>query len=52
MIHGLNQCSDTFFEMALHLALNGYFVHMIDLEGSGYCAGLRVNGLKVEKFHH
>jgi hypothetical protein len=25
---------------------------LIDLEGHGYCAGLRVNGLKVEKFHH
>lgn len=51
-MHGLAQCSDVFFEIALTLALNGYFVHMIDLEGSGYTAGSRVSGLSIEKFHH
>ncbi len=39
-------------EMALTLALNGYFVHMIDLEGFGYCAGSRITNLAIEKFHH
>lgn len=39
-------------EMALTLALNGFFVHMIDLEGSGYSAGNRINNLLIEKFHH
>ena len=52
LVHGLAQCSDVFMEMALTLALNGYFVHMVDLEGAGYTAGSRVNGLSVEKFHH
>jgi alpha-beta hydrolase superfamily lysophospholipase len=39
-------------EIAFTLALNGYVVHMIDLEGSGYCAGSRITGLTVDKFHH
>jgi hypothetical protein len=52
LIHGFAQCQDVFMEMALTLALNGFFVHMIDLEGSGYSAGNRINNLSIEKFHH
>jgi len=52
LIHGFAQCSDVFMEMALTLALNGFFVHSIDLEGSGYSAGNRINNLSIEKFHH
>lgn len=52
LIHGFAQCSDVWFETAFQLALNGYIVHMIDLEGNGYCAGNRVSGLAVERFHH
>lgn len=52
MIHGFAQCSDVFMEMALTLALNGFFVHFIDLEGSGYSSGNRINNLSIEKFHH
>ncbi len=51
-VHGFAQCSDVFMEMALTFALNGFSVHMIDLEGSGYSAGNRVNNLSIEKFHH
>lgn len=52
LIHGMNQSCDVFMEMALTLAMNGYFVHMIDLEGAGYSAGSRIGNLTVEKFHH
>jgi hypothetical protein len=38
--------------MALTLALNGFVVHMIDLEGFGFTAGNRINNLSIEKFHH
>ena len=52
LIHGFAQCSDVWFETAFQMAMNGYIVHMIDLEGNGYCAGNRVSGLAVERFHH
>lgn len=38
--------------MAFTLALNGFFVHMIDLEGFGYSSGNKVTGITIEKFHH
>jgi hypothetical protein len=38
--------------MAITLALNGFFVHMIDLEGFGYSSGNKVTGITIEKFHH
>lgn len=52
LVHGFAQCSDVWFEAAFQLALNGYVVHMIDLEGFGYSAGSRISKLSVEKFHH
>jgi alpha-beta hydrolase superfamily lysophospholipase len=52
MIHGFAQCSDVWFEAAFQLALNGYVVHLIDLEGYGLSSGSRICKLKVEKFHH
>lgn len=52
MIHGFAQCSDTFVEAALHFALNGYYVHLVDLEGFGFSGGCRINRLTIEKFHH
>lgn len=45
LVHGMNQCSDVWFEMAYTLALNGFVVHMVDLEGYGYSAGNRVSNL-------
>lgn len=39
-------------ETALQLALNGYVVHLIDLDGNGYSAGQRISGLSVEIFMH
>ena len=50
--HGFAQCSDTFVETGIQLAMNGYIVFAIDLEGYGFTSGARVCGLKVEKFHH
>jgi pimeloyl-ACP methyl ester carboxylesterase len=52
MIHGFAQCSDVWFEAAFQMALNGYVVHLIDLEGYGLSSGSRICKLKVEKFHH
>jgi hypothetical protein len=30
------------------LALNGFVVHLVDLEGAGNCAGSKVNTLTIE----
>jgi hypothetical protein len=38
-------------EIALTLALNGFVVHFIDLEGQGFSSGNRVNNITIEKFH-
>ena len=38
--------------MAIQLALNGFKVYMVDLEGFGYSDGNRINKLSVEKFHY
>ena len=51
MFHGFAQCSDAFFEMAIHLALNGFIVHLIDFEGYGYSSGKRIAGLTIEQMH-
>ena len=51
MVHGFAQCSDVFFEAAIHFALNGFFVYLIDLEGFGFTGGTRINRLTIEKFH-
>jgi len=37
--------------MALHYALNGFLVHLIDFEGWGYSGGKRFAGLRVENMH-
>ena len=52
MVHGFAQCQDVFFEAAIHFALNGFYVYLVDLEGFGFSAGSRINRLTVEKFHH
>ena len=52
MVHGFAQCQDVFFEAALQFALNGFYVYLVDLEGSGFSAGSRVNRLTIEGFHH
>jgi pimeloyl-ACP methyl ester carboxylesterase len=52
MVHGFAQCQDVFIEAALHYALNGFVVHLVDLEGFGFSGGCRINRLTVEKFHH
>ena len=52
IVHGMAQDSNAFFETAFHFALNGFCVHMVDLEGFGYTSGWRVFGLTIEGFHH
>ena len=52
LIHSEEMCSNVYIEMALTLAMNGFLVHMIDLECYGYSAGHRINDICVEKFHH
>jgi alpha-beta hydrolase superfamily lysophospholipase len=52
MVHGFAQCQDVFIEAALHFALNGFYVYLVDLEGFGFSGGCRVNKLTIDKFHH
>jgi len=52
LIHGFAQCSDVWMETQVNLAMNGYIVYAIDLEGYGYSAGARITGLSIEKMHH
>lgn len=44
MIHGFAESSDTMLEPAFGYALNGILVHLIDLEGYGFSAGVRISG--------
>ena len=37
--------------MAIHLALNGFIVHLIDFEGFGFSGGKRITGLSIEAMH-
>ena len=52
IVHGFAQCSDAFFEIALHFALNGFRVHLVDLEGHGFSGGTRIVRLTIDQFHH
>ena len=52
MVHGAAQCHDVFFETAIQFALNGFCVHLVDLEGHGFSGGNRINKMSIEKFHH
>lgn len=47
-MHGLGQSSDVFIETALSFALNGFVVHMADLEGHGFTAGNRLDSQSIE----
>ena len=51
VFHGYGQSHDTFLEMAMHYALNGFIVHLIDLEGFGYSGGGRVSRITIESMH-
>lgn len=37
--------------MAIHLALNGFYINLVDLEGYGFTGGTRINRLTINKFH-
>jgi alpha-beta hydrolase superfamily lysophospholipase len=50
LVHSTGFDSDVFMEMALTFALNGFVVHLVDLEGFGHSAGQRVNRISIEKF--
>lgn len=52
MIHGFAQCSDVYIEGAFQYTLNGFIVHLVDLEGYGFSSGTRVSGMNIENFHH
>ena len=52
MIHGFAEYSENFFEIAYQFALNGFDVHMFDLEGFGSSSGLKAHGPFVEDFHY
>lgn len=52
LVHGFAQCSDVWMETQVQMAMNGYVVYAIDLEGYGYSAGARVTGLSIDKMHH
>ena len=41
VIHGMFQKSNSHFEQALHHALNGFEVLLVDLKGFGYASGIR-----------
>jgi pimeloyl-ACP methyl ester carboxylesterase len=47
LIHGFGENSDQFLESALHYAINGLDVHLIDLTGYGYSSGIRLAGNTV-----
>lgn len=34
------------------MALNGFVVHLVDLDGFGYSGGTRVVGLSIDRYHH
>ena len=46
-IHGFSQNSDAYFEIGLQFALNGFIVHLVDLEGFGESGGSRIQGVIV-----
>ena len=52
IFHGFGQCSDSFFETALHYALNGFIVHLVDFEGFGFSGGKRISALRVNNMHN
>ena len=51
-VHGFSEESDTWLEIAYQLALNGFLVHMIDVNSYGYSSGARGPGPNIEKMHH
>lgn len=52
IVHGMAQCSDPFIEPAIHFALNGFRVILVDLQGFGFTQGPRILRLSIEIFHH
>lgn len=52
LIHGFVQNQNNcFFESAVHHALNGFEVHMIDLKGFGYSGGTRCKNFTLYDSH-
>ena len=51
LFHGFAQCQDVWFETALHFAMNGFRVLLIDFEGFGFSGGSRIAGLTIPKMH-
>jgi alpha-beta hydrolase superfamily lysophospholipase len=51
-VHGFSEDSDRWLELAYQLALNGILVHMVDLEGYGFSAGVRGMGPSIPNCHY
>ena len=43
-MHGFSEESDIWLESAYQLALNGFLVHICDLDGYGFSSGARGSG--------
>ena len=52
MVHGNSECSDSFLDVALHHAMNGFDVHLIDLKGFGMSSGDRSGHFKIQEHHN
>jgi len=49
MVHGNSENSDNFLEYAIHHALNGFEVHIIDLKGQGLATGEKNGHYKIQE---
>jgi len=47
MFHGNSENSDSFLEVAIHHALNGFEVHLVDFKGWGMSSGDRNAHYKI-----
>lgn len=52
MVHGNSENSDNFLEVAIHHALNGFDVHLVDLVGQSMSSGERVGHFKIQEHHN
>jgi pimeloyl-ACP methyl ester carboxylesterase len=52
IVHGNSENSDNFLEVAIHHALNGFDVHIIDLKGQGMSSGEKIGHYKIQEHHN
>jgi alpha-beta hydrolase superfamily lysophospholipase len=51
MVHGFGEYSENYFELAYQFGLNGFDVHLFDIEGFGYSSGSRFRGPNIQSLH-